>query len=207
MNTTSQPSAIANPPQERLAAGLIAGIFLVVAVAAAGYGLIVLVSAAKEILVAVIAASASLLSAVFAYAFQRAKDIELAAIQRRRELEGAERKVKQENYARILESLAPYIRNPERTGDNFTTAYLYTWITGSVAVVEAVNAFLKNQNSKTLDALLRTMRDDLTLEKWGSDQALKAISSEGLFPVPAPLSGLAAGTNRVLGPGMGGRDA
>lgn len=190
MDRYDMDQAIYVTRRDRVAAGMLAALLLAVAIAAAGYGLIVLAAAAKEILVSVVAAAASLLSAVFAYAFQRTKDLELAAVQRRRELEVAERKTKQENYARILERLAPYVRNAGQAGDGFTTAYLHTWVTGSREVVAKTAKFLEDRNYQALDALLCAMRDDLRVDWSSSDYALRDITSKGLFPVPKPPSGL-----------------
>jgi hypothetical protein len=168
-----------------LASGLMAGLLLTVAIVAVWYGLVVLGGIAKEILVSVVAAAASLLSAVFTYGFQRAKDVELAAIQKRREMELAERKVKQENYARILQNLAPYIRDPNGAADDFTTAYLHTWVTGSDNVVLRVYEFLDKRSDVTLDGLLYAMRADLRLELAPSN-LLEGLSSRALFVAPPP---------------------
>lgn len=179
-------SAIYVSRGDRVATGLLAAVFLAVAIGATAYGLLVLAAAAKEIIVAVLAAATSLLSAVFGYAFQRAKDREMATMQRHREIELATRKAKQENYSRILERLAPYIRDPDRSGDEFSTAYLQAWIAGSVAVLQGTQQFLDQRDYRSLDALLRAMRDDLTDEEWGSSRALQDLTSETLFPAPAP---------------------
>lgn len=197
------------PPlrRDRLAAAAIAGLFLLIAVVAAAYGLIVVLAATKEILVAVIAGAVALLSTVFAYVFTRAKDLEMAAIQKqrelelaavnkRRELELAERKVKQENYYRILERLSTYIYEPRAGSDTFATAFLQTWVSGSIAVVEAIDAFQKNPSYPALDALLHAMRDDLTLEGEGSDHFRLSVSTSGLFPAPEPIRGLGPGINK-----------
>lgn len=181
-----EDSAIQASRGDRVATGLLTAVLLAVAISAAVYGLLVLATAAKEIIVAVITAAASLLSAVFAYAFQRAKDREMAAIQKHREMELAARRTKQENYSRILDRLAPYIRDPERAGDEFSTAYLQTWVAGSVAVLQGVQQFLERRDYQSLDMLLHAMRDDLSLEERGSDRALREITSKDLFPVPAP---------------------
>lgn len=195
--------------EHRSSSGWLALFLLTVAVAATLYGLIVLGSAAKEILVAVIAASASLLSAVFAYAFQRARDmekaarqrerelesaaiqrereLELAAIRHRRELDLAAKKIKQDNYTRILEKLAPYIRNPTAAGDEFTTAYLHAWVVGSIDVLREVDEFLKKRDWKSLDRLLGAMREDLALEL---GESLEGLSSIDLFPTPPSPGGL-----------------
>lgn len=179
-------SAIYVSRADRAATGLLAAVLLAVAIGATAYGLLVLAAAAKEIIVAVIAGAASLLSAVFAYAFQRAKDREMAAMQRHREIELATRKAKQENYSRILERLAPYIRDPERSGDEFSTAYLQAWVAGSVAVLRSTQRFLDRRDYQSLDSLLRAMRDDLTDEEGESALALSELTSEALFPAPAP---------------------
>lgn len=181
MHETNYPSRLAR--KNRFVTGLLSVCLLGIAVATAAYGLIVLGSAAKEILVSVITASMTLFSAVFAYAFQRAKDIELAFIQKQRELEIATRKTKQENYARILERLSPYIRNPTKAGDDFTTAQLHTWVTGSIDVLLAVDAFRQKRDWVTLDQLLAEMRRDLSL---GDNRDLRNVSSKGMFPVPTP---------------------
>jgi hypothetical protein len=185
MHESIYPSRLART--NRLATALLALCLLGIAVATAAYGLIVLGSAAKEILVSVITASTALLSAVFAYAFQRAKDIELASIQKQRELEIAAKKTKQDNYARILERLAPYIRDPMKAGDDFTTAQLHAWVTGSADVLLAVEAFRQKRNWMTLDHLLAAMRRDLSL---GDHRDLNNLSSQGMFPAPAPPPGV-----------------
>jgi hypothetical protein len=171
---------------QRTLTGILAASLLLTAVGAAAYGLIVLTNVAKEILVAVIAAAASLLSAVFAYVFQRNKELELASVQRDRELEIIQRKTMQENYTRVLEKLAPYVRNPNQGGDDFTTAHLFTWVVGSPKVVGLTSLFIHERTPENLDALLLAMRSDLALESWRLDEA----TTSGLFPVPPSLGGL-----------------
>lgn len=184
------------PLLQRLLTGILAAILLLTAIGAAAYGLIVLVDAGKEILVAVIAAAASLLSAVFAYVFQRNKELELAAVQKDRELELAavhqekelaviQRKTMQDNYARVLDRLAPYIRNPSHNGDDFTTAHLFTWVVGSPEVVALTSRFMRERTPDSLDALLLAMRKDLALET----RPLREVSTQELFPIPAPVGG------------------
>ena len=133
----------------------------------------------------VVAACASLLAAIFTYVFQRAKDVELDTIQKRKELELAERRTKQENYTRVLERLAPYIREPTEKAADFTTAYLHTWVVGSHTVLKCIYDFLNEPNDKVLDALLRAMRADLTLESEDQFRSLTGLTSEKLFlPIP-----------------------
>src|SRR5438552_980664 len=174
---------------QRLLSGAIAVVFLLIVVGAAGYGLIVLVGAAKEILVVVIVVSASLLSAIFGYVFQRNKELEMAAVQRNKELELAQRKVMQDNYSRILERLAPYIRNPKQSSDDFSTAHLFTWVTGSAEVVRLSSTFMKAKDPESLDELLRAMRKDLMFYDSGS---LQGVTTRELFPVPEPQGGFPA---------------
>lgn len=182
---------------QRLATGILTILLFLVAIGAIIYGLTTAVKAVTDIIVATIAGVTSLLSAVFAYIFQRTKDLEMAQIQHELDLNLAKdhhqketnlsiRKTKQENYARILEKLAPYIRNPSKNSDDFTTAYLHTWVMGSPAVVQAVGDFLKSRDFKSLDKLLLAMRKDLRhldAEDY-YEYALDNVSSKGLFPPP-----------------------
>jgi hypothetical protein len=189
---------------QRIAAAILTLVLLSIAIGAAAYGFIVFATLAKEILVSVIAGVASLLAVVFTYVFQRArelelasivreKDLELAQVARAKELEMAERKLKQENYARILERLAPFVRQPDKAGDDFTTAYLYTWICGSADVVVLTNTFLKERNFTSLDNLLKAMRREFRLDNIKihnvslpgfTNEIPSSITSENLFPRP-----------------------
>lgn len=181
----SRPSKV-----DRISAAILAGVFLLVAVGAAAYGLLVIAEAAADVIVAVITASATLFAAVFGYVFQRLKELELAAVQRRQELELQERNTKQENYKRVLEELAPFLRNPREEADAFTTAHLLTWVVGSPKVVMLTGELMTARNSGTLDNLLFAMRQDLEPDQRKGFTRPEEMTTKGLFPVPEPKGGL-----------------
>lgn len=185
-NKREVDSAIFISRSDRMVTGVLAAILLAVAIGAAAYGFLAVVEGVKEIIVAVIAGAASLLSAIFVYAFQRAKDREMAAMQRHREIELATRKVKQENYSRILGGIAAYVREPEEHGDQLTTSYLQAWVAGSADVLRDTQRFLDRRDHQTLDSLLRSMRVDLNDFESNSISDLSELTSMTLFRVPAP---------------------
>jgi hypothetical protein len=67
------------------------------------------------------------------------------------------------------------------------TAQLHAWVTGSADVLLAVEAFRQKRNWMTLDHLLAAMRRDLSL---GDHRDLNNLSSQGMFPAPAPPPGV-----------------
>ncbi len=116
----------------------------------------------------------SLVSAALGYVLTRMKEVEMAGMQRMRELEimelqknaemaAAYRATKQKNYERIIETLAPHVRKHEQASDNFSTAYLHTWVIGSTEVLTAMQKFLDTPSSLTLDEVLMAMRQDLAV--------------------------------------------
>lgn len=182
---------------ERGIVGQVAAFFFFVSVIAAAYGVVVLLGTAKEILVAVIAAAATLLSAIFGYLFQRTKELELAWLHRKQELEFQQRRVTQENYGRIIQGLASFIRNPKQSADDFATAHLFTWVTGSPEVVLLTLEFIEQPNPSILDRLLLEMRRDLSLE---TDRNLLELSTAPLFQVPEPPGGFPPQTSAPIPP-------
>jgi hypothetical protein len=79
------------------------------------------------------------------------------------------------------------VRNPTKANDEFMTAYLHSWVVGSVTVVEGIYKFIKSKDADSFDKVLQAMRKDLTLSNEDlpvSEGDLKKLTISGLFPAP-----------------------
>lgn len=189
----------------RTAYGVGSAICIVIAGAILIYAAQILGHALKEAITAVFAGLFSIFSAVLGFIFTRLKEVEASGNQRMRELEkleqqslreleklerqkylelqAAERTKKQQNYERVIETLAPYIRKEPTADDKFATAYVHTWVVGSSAVLIAVQKFLNTPSYQTLDAVLMAMREDMELGDPASHFSTDPVefTSRGLF--------------------------
>jgi hypothetical protein len=99
------------------------------------------------------------------------------ANQREREVEQIRRK--QERYAQILEGLVPYIRSKGAKADEFAVPVLHAYVVGEKRVASAIACFLNKRTSENLDAIIRSMREDL-----GMENLEEGTTTKNLLPEP-----------------------
>ena len=132
--------------------GALWAIVLIITIGAAIYGLRETAEAVSKIVVAIIGATAILLGAIVTHALTSLREQRIE-IQRQR----------QENYGKLLEKLATFVRDPKKEADEFTKVHLYSWVVGSAEVVESTTEFMKKRSKDNLRKLLLAMRNDVGL--------------------------------------------
>ena len=103
----------------------------------------------------------------------------LLATERERGAEQLRRK--QERYAKILDGLIPYIRDPDAKAVKFANPVLHAYVASDKRVASAIHSFLNARTSANLDAIINSMRKDLRMEALES-----STSTEGLVPAKEP---------------------
>lgn len=106
----------------------------------------------SEIGLGVVAAFAIVFAALLSHFLNQQKEIRL--------LQQIE---KQRNYEKLLIVLSEFIRNPHEK-DSLDSVQLYSWIVGSVKVVEKTKRFVREIDGNSLKSLLDEIRIDIGLK-------------------------------------------
>ena len=164
---------------ERLAGAVIWAVILALSIWAVAYAMTALIETAVKVAIALIPPLLSIAGAVLTQAYQRAREFDIEHLKR-----------KQNSYADIISLLSAYVRDPKKKNDEFATVFLRSWILCEDEVALAIYRFMNERSADRLDAVIRSMRNDIGLhgDIVGHDESWKSIkvTSAGLFPPPPP---------------------